>query len=367
MTGRQPKMSVIALVAKDLTKSYGDNIVLKTISFELTKGEFVVVVGPSPCGKTVLLDCIMGLEKPTSGHIYMNGKDITGVHARSRDVCIVFQDLALFAHMNVFDNVSFGLRMMGYPKDRIEKEVNEVLRLVRLEGLGDRRITELSGGQKQRVALARSLVLKPSILLFDEPIANLDLKLRQRMLGEIKDLHRRLGFTALYVTHDQEQAMRLADRIMVMNQGSIEQIGTPEEVYLNPATLFVAKFVGGLNMLDGEVASLKDDLLMVRTGAGDLAVNDRRKIGAKVKRVIYCIRPEKVSIGEQARNLDNTVEGKLVDQTYKGSSIERVVHLKNGVAFRSVSEGRDLVDLGSYIGRDVVIGWKSNDSLVFPA
>jgi len=355
------------LVVQGLTKRFGKVVAVNEVSFEIRDGEFFVIIGPSGCGKTTSLRCVAGLETPDSGSIRVSGSDIGNMPVYKRDVCIVFQDLALFAHMNVFDNVSFGLRMMGYPKDRIEKEVNEVLRLVRLEGLGDRRITELSGGQKQRVALARSLVLKPSILLFDEPIANLDLKLRQRMLGEIKDLHRRLGFTALYVTHDQEQAMRLADRIMVMNQGSIEQIGTPEEVYLNPATLFVAKFVGGLNMLDGEVASLKDDLLMVRTGAGDLAVNDRRKIGAKVKRVIYCIRPEKVSIGEQARNLDNTVEGKLVDQTYKGSSIERVVHLKNGVAFRSVSEGRDLVDLGSYIGRDVVIGWKSNDSLVFPA
>jgi len=281
---------------------------------------------------------------------------------------MVFQDLALFPHMNVFDNIAFGPRMIGRPKDEIKNEVDEVIGLVRLEGLGDRRITELSGGQMQRVALARSLVLKPRILLFDEPIANLDLKLRQRMMVEIKDLHRRVGFTALYVTHDQEQAMTLADRIMVMNKGCIEQIGTPEEVYLNPTTLFVAKFVGELNILNGEITSLENDVLSIKTDVGELKADDKdRFTKLRGKKVVYCIRPEKISIGEKAQSLDNRIEVKLMDQIYKGSTMRYIVQLGNGVEFKSISEGYNLVNFESYIDRDVVIAWKSKDVLVFEA
>jgi len=281
---------------------------------------------------------------------------------------MVFQDLALFPHMNVFDNIAFGPRMIGRPKDEIKNEVDEVIGLVRLEGLGDRRITELSGGQMQRVALARSLVLKPRILLFDEPIANLDLKLRQRMMVEIKDLHRRVGFTALYVTHDQEQAMTLADRIMVMNKGCIEQIGTPEEVYLNPTTLFVAKFVGELNILNGEITSLENDVLSIKTDVGELKADDKdRFTKLRGKKVVYCIRPEKISIGEKAQSLDNRIEVKLMDQIYKGSTMRYIVQLGNGVEFKSISEGYNLVNFESHIDRDVVIGWKSKDVLVFEA
>jgi len=356
------------LIVKNVTKTYGDNVVLNNISFDVNEGEFFVIVGPSPCGKSVLLNCIMGLEGPTSGRIYMDGTDVTDTPPSERDASMVFQDLALFPHMNVFDNIAFGPRMIGRPKDEIKNEVDEVIGLVRLEGLGDRRITELSGGEKQRVALARSLVLKPRILLFDEPLGEMDPALRERMMVEIKDLHRRVGFTALYVTHDQEQAMTLADRIMVMNKGCIEQIGTPEEVYLNPTTLFVAKFVGELNILNGEITSLENDVLSIKTDVGELKADDKdRFTKLRGKKVVYCIRPEKISIGEKAQSLDNRIEVKLMDQIYKGSTMRYIVQLGNGVEFKSISEGYNLVNFESYIDRDVVIAWKSKDVLVFEA
>ena len=359
-------MAGVALEVKNLSKSYGDNAVLRNMSFKVNKGEFFVIMGPSPSGKTVSLNCIMGLEKPTSGRIYMDRTDITDISPHERLMGMVFQDLALFSHMNVFDNVAFGLRMMGHKSAELKKEVEEVLRLVRLEGLGHRRITELSGGQLRRVALGRSLALKPRILLFDEPLAHLDLKLRQRMMVEIRDLHRKLGFTALYVTHDQEQAMTMANRIMVMNMGSIEQIGTPEEVYLNPTTLFVAKFVGELNMLSGEVTSVKNGTLLVQTNVGKFTAR-RGKTELKGKSVVYCIRPEKISVGQKAQNLDNKVKVKFIDQIYKGSVIRYILQLKNGVEFKSVSEAYGPVNLESSINRDIIIGWKSKDALVFEA
>ena len=354
------------LVVKNLTKKYGDNVVLDNVSFSVNKGEFFVVVGPSPSGKSVLLNCIMGLEEPTSGRIYINGNDVTDIPAQNRDASMVFQGLVLFSHMNVFDNIAFGLRMMKYPKDRRKREVEEVMDLVRLEGLGDRRITELSGGQQQRVALARSLILKPSILLFDEPIAQLDLKLRQQMMIEMKDLHRKLGITALYVTHDQEQAMTMADRIMVMNRGRIEQIGTPEEVYLDPATLFVAKFIGELNELNGEVSSLNDELLLVDTDVGKFtAKREGRGMEVKGKRVMYCIRPEKIFIGERAQSCNNKINARFIDQIYKGSTMRYIIQLKNEEKFKSIAEGHNIVNLKPFANRDITIGWNSKDAMIF--
>ena len=351
------------LVVQGLTKRFGKVVAVNEVSFEIRDGEFFVIIGPSGCGKTTSLRCVAGLETPDSGSIRVSGSDIGNLPVYKRDVCIVFQDLALFAHMNVFDNVSFGLRMMGYPKDKIEKEVNEVLHLVRLEGLGDRRITELSGGQKQRVALARSLVLKPSILLFDEPIGGAEPELRERMLAEIKDLHRRLGFTALYVTHDQEQAMRLADRIMVMNQGSIEQIGTPEEVYLNPATLFVAKFVGDINLVRGKVASIdsNEKRVEVETKVGTFLAPIREDVTVG-EPVAYAVRPEKPLVGKDAANCANKFHAKLKDRIYRGSNLEYVFELPNGDEFKVLLAEEPATRIE--IGEEAILGCRIEDSVV---
>jgi len=338
---------------------------LRDISFSVDSGEFIVIVGPSPCGKTVLLNCLMGFEKPESGVIYLNGVNVTDVPTYKRDMSLVFQDMALFPHLNVFSNISFGLRMLGHPKKTINSETEEVLKLVRLEGLGNRRIRQLSGGQMQRVALARSLVLKPSILLFDEPIGALDLKLRQRMLVEFKSLHQQLGFTALYVTHDPEQAMTLADRIIVMNEGQIEQVGTPIEVYSNPRNITVAELLGEINTVAGEVMSISKTHVTVKSVFGEFKVNlNGRTIDATSKKIKYCIRPEKVFIGEPAKGKANRIEVKLVNQIYHGTCMEYVVQLPNGEKFRTIAKGRYILDMQPLIGQEVPLGWDPNDGMI---
>ena len=351
------------LVAKNLCKKYGDTLALNNVSFDVKDGEFFAVIGPSPSGKTVLLKCIMGIETPDSGSIYIDGVDVRGVPTNRRGISLVFQDMALFPHMRVFDNIAFGPRMRKHPKDRVEKEVDEVMKLVGLEGLGDRYPRQLSVGQQQRVALARSLVVKPKVLLFDEPLGNLDLRLRVRMIEEFKLLHQRIGFTGLYVTHDQEQAMVLADRIMVMNLGRIEQIGTPHGIYTNPETLLVARFVGKINMLKGKIQSVSNGKAVVETGVGDLhaRVSEGVQEGAEVA---YTIRPEKVLIGDPARDCENRVQAKLVSQIYQGSYMEYLTQLPNETMLRATRR-HDIIDLHSHIGKEVSIGWNSNDALAF--
>ena len=350
------------LIAENLTKRFGHVVAVNNVSFKIYEGEFFVMVGPSGCGKTTTLRCIVGLETPDSGSIYIDGVNVSGIPTYKRGMAMVFQDLVLFPHMNVFDNIAFGLRMMKYPKDRRKREVEEVMDLVRLEGLGDRRITELSGGQQQRVALARSLILKPSILLFDEPIAQLDLKLRQQMMIEMKDLHRKLGITALYVTHDQEQAMTMADRIMVMNRGRIEQIGTPEEVYLDPATLFVAKFIGTVNLIRGRVVSIHKDkkIIEVETDVGNFyaPIREDVPIGATIA---YTIRPEKLLVGREGTNCVNKLKVKLKSRVYKGLDTEYVFQLSNGGEFKALTPGGGKAEIEV---EEIALGWRAEDAVV---
>jgi len=353
-----------AIVVKNLSKRYGDVTVLNNVSFDVNKGEFFVVVGPSPSGKSVLLKCIMGIEQPDSGSIYVDGGDVGGIPPSKRNISLVFQDLALFPHMRVFDNIAFGLRMLKHPKDQVEKEVDEVMRLVALEGLGDRYPRQLSGGQQQRVALARSLVLEPSVLLFDEPLGNLDLKLREKMIDEFKLLHQKIGFTALYVTHDQEQAMMLADRIMVMNMGVIEQIGGTKEVYVNPKSLFIARFMGDLNDLQGIITTISNEIAIAKTEVGDFEAPLKEGL-LQGMTVAYTIRPERVLVGDNVRDCENRIKAKLISQIYKGSEMEYVAQLSNGVKFKALTQGRNIINLRSYMGKEVFIGWNSNDVLIF--
>jgi spermidine/putrescine transport system ATP-binding protein len=256
------------LMFENVAKKFGDTPALNGVSFEVHEGEFFTIIGPSGCGKTTTLRCIAGLETPDSGSIYMDGEDMVGVPPHKRNISLVFQDLALFPHMNVYDNIAYGLKMKKLSKNEIRKEVDKVMRIVRLEGQGNRNIMQLSRGQQQRVALARSLVIKPRIILFDEPIAAMDITLRERMLVELKSLHRELGFTGIYVTHDQHQAMILADRIMIMNRGLIEQLGAPHEVYTNPRNVFVAAFVGTTNFIKCTIASVGKKTVTTKTDMG---------------------------------------------------------------------------------------------------
>ena len=240
---------IVSLV--NVEKWYGTNHVVKNMNINIAEGEFLTLLGPSGCGKTTTLRMISGFELPTSGVIKVQGESVEKKEPYQRDVNTVFQNYALFPNMNVFDNVAYGLKVKKVPKAEIKERVTEMLKLVQLEGFGKRRITQMSGGQKQRVAIARALINRPKVLLLDEPLGALDLKLRKQMQIELKRLQRKLGITFVYVTHDQEEALTMSDTIVVMNQGYIQQIGTPEKIYNEPENAFVADFIGDSNILDG--------------------------------------------------------------------------------------------------------------------
>lgn len=245
------KSGIKDLELTSISKSFDNTIVLNNLSLDIYKGELCCLLGPSGCGKTTLLKIINGLLTPDLGNVILAGSEITSFPCQKRDLGMVFQNYALFPHMDVFNNVAYGLRRRRIPKNDITEKVKETLTLVRLSGYERRRIHELSGGQQQRVALARALVIEPQALLLDEPLSNLDAKLREDMRDEIRRIQRQLGITTVYVTHDQEEAMSIADRIVVMNNGKIEQLGTPQEVYHRPETRFVAEFIGKMNFIRG--------------------------------------------------------------------------------------------------------------------
>ncbi|HYI85668.1 MAG TPA: ABC transporter ATP-binding protein, partial [Burkholderiales bacterium] len=240
-------MSEAALRLAGIEKRYGATVAVAGVDLEVRDGEFLTLLGPSGCGKTTTLGLIAGFFPPSAGEIFLRGRPVAGLPPFKRDIGVVFQDYALFPHMTAGENVAFGLRMRGLRKEEMERRVSEALGLVQLGGLAERRPLELSGGQRQRVALARALVIRPAVLLLDEPLSNLDLKLREEMRVEIAGLQRRLGITTVFVTHDQGEALVMSDRVAVMNAGRIEQLGTPADVYERPATRFVAQFIGRMN------------------------------------------------------------------------------------------------------------------------
>lgn len=258
-------MSDSFLEIKNLTKSFAPGeVVLRGINLKIEKGEFVTLLGSSGCGKTTTLRIIAGLEQPDSGSVWLEGQDVTALEPNQRDVNTVFQNYALFPHMNVADNIGYGLKIRKVPKAEIKKKVKEMLELVQLEGYEKRKPSELSGGQKQRVAIARALANNPRVLLLDEPLGALDLQLRRAMQLELKRLQKKLGITFIYITHDQEEAINMSDRIVVMNQGRFEQIGTPDEIYNHPKTSYVAAFVGNANILKGETLGMNGTVAIRR-------------------------------------------------------------------------------------------------------
>ena len=258
-------MSDSFLELRNLKKSFtSEEYVLQGINLQIEQGEFVTLLGASGCGKTTTLRIIAGLEQPDSGSVWLEGKDVTALEPNQRDVNTVFQNYALFPHMNVEDNIGYGLKIHKVPKIEIKKKVKEMLELVQLEGFEKRKPAELSGGQKQRVAIARALANNPRVLLLDEPLGALDLQLRRTMQLELKRLQKKLGITFIYITHDQEEAINMSDRIVVMNQGRFEQIGTPDEIYNHPKTSYVATFVGNANILKGELVGM-DGTVAIRS------------------------------------------------------------------------------------------------------
>jgi ABC-type Fe3+/spermidine/putrescine transport system ATPase subunit len=306
-----------------LTRRYGAVLAVDAVSAAIEPGELVSFVGPSGCGKTTLLRLLGGFLRPDAGRVVLDGEDVTGEPPNRRATAMVFQSYALFPHLSVADNLGYALRIRGRPRAEIARRVDELLALVRLDGLGGRRPDQLSGGQQQRVALARALSLRPKVLLLDEPLSNLDANLRVLMRAELKRLQRELRLTVVYVTHDQEEAMAISDRLAVMHAGRIEQLGAPAEVYEQPATEFVAAFVGVVNFLAGEVtARTPDGGATVRTAVGTLAVRGLAAGFPPGAAVRLMVRPEAVRLlppGDAGR--PNTVPGKVEDATYAGALV----------------------------------------------
>ena len=288
-------MNVVEL--KNVEKFFGKFQALQDIDLSIRKGEVLTLLGPSGCGKSTLMRIVAGFEKATNGNVSINGQRINDTPPEKRPVNMVFQRYALFPHLDVFDNVAFGLRLKKLPKQEITDATQKILDLVQLSDLADRWIGEISGGQAQRVALARALVNEPTVLLLDEPLAALDLKIRHYMIGELKRIHETTGTTFLYVTHDQDEAMMLSDRIVLMNDGRIEQIGTPEEMYSAPKTLFTARFLGETNILPAKFASREGAVFVYETPIGPVGCG--REMAASENCNILSVRPEAVSIGQK--------------------------------------------------------------------
>jgi spermidine/putrescine transport system ATP-binding protein len=309
---------------RDVSKRFGTIQAVNGVSLSIRKGEFYSLLGPSGCGKTTMLRLAAGFEYPDSGRVILDGQDITDLPPNARKVNTIFQSYALFPHLTVRENIAFGLRVAKRPKDEIEAEVEAMLRLIRMGGEAGKKPDQLSGGQKQRVAIARALINKPQVLLLDEPLAALDLKLRQRMLIELDMIHDQVGITFLYVTHDQGEAMSLSDRIAVMDSGRIEQVGSPAEIYESPRTSFVAAFIGDTNFLEGEVTGLLDkEYCQVKIAdiPGVICFNDKSmKPGSPV---YLSIRPEKIHISRdrpEESPLRNILPAVVEDMIYLGST-----------------------------------------------
>ena len=323
------------IAVENLRKSFSTHegvvTALDDVSFEVQSGKFFTLLGPSGCGKTTTLRCVAGLERPNHGAIAIGGKTVFSsqrklfVPGNRRDVGMVFQSYAIWPHMTVFENVAFPLRVRKNPHGPIRKQVLEVLELVGLAGLEDRPATQLSGGQQQRVALARALVAKPQLLLLDEPLSNLDAKLRMQMRWELKELQTRLGTTTLYVTHDQIEALAISDEIALMNKGRIVQIGSPKEIYRSPVNEFAADFIGAANIIHGELLAGPDERrrARVKTDLGEFHATAQPGLGEIGKGVLLAFRPENIFIGSSGRpNGQNVFTGELQGVTYLGECAE---------------------------------------------
>ena len=354
MTATAVESSDVRLV--DVTKRFEDVTAVDRLSLEIEHGSFFALLGPSGCGKTTTLRMIGGFEQPTEGQIYLGDTEVSRLPSYKRDVNTVFQSYALFPHLSVFENVAFGLRRRGIRGQTLTGQVNEILRLVGLEGMGKRKPRQLSGGQQQRVAVARALVNKPQVLLLDEPLGALDLKLRKQMQLELKGIQHDVAITFVHVTHDQEEAMTMADRIAVMNHGRIEQLGTPTELYETPRTAFVAGFLGVSNLIPGTVSG--SDTVRLRKGP-EVRVRPQALAG-RTGEVAVGIRPEKIELG---RGQANALDGTIVEQAYVGVSTQYIVETNCGrltVYRQNASPGLN----GAAPGERLTLSWSPESTFV---
>ncbi len=345
---------------RSLTKSYGDNTIIQDFNLTINNGEFITILGPSGCGKTTVLRLIAGFEEVNGGQIIIDGEDVTHIPAEQRHVNTVFQSYALFPHMTIFENVAFGLRMQKVPEAEIKPRVLDALRMVQLEDMAERKPSQLSGGQQQRIAIARAVVNKPKVLLLDESLSALDYKLRKQMQNELKSLQRQLGITFIFVTHDQEEALTMSDRIIVLRKGNIEQDGSPREIYEEPRNLFVAKFIGEINIFDATVLHRVDEKRVKANVEGricDIYVDQEVHEGQKLK---VLLRPEDVLLEELDENEQSSaIIGYIRERNYKGMTLESTVELEHNGKMVLVSEffNEDDPNIDHSLDQKVAVTW----------
>ncbi len=333
------------VVVENVSKRFGRTVAVDGISFKVMKGEFLTLLGPSGCGKTTTLRLVAGFYKPDKGNIIIDGKVMNDIPVYKRNIGIVFQNYALFPHMTVFENVAFGLRMRKTPEEEVRRRVKTMLETVGLAGMEERYPRQLSGGQQQRVALARALVIEPDVLLLDEPLSNLDLKLRLQMRKEIRRIQKRLGITAIYVTHDQGEALSMSDRVAVMNQGKIIQIGSPTEIYEKPVDSFVADFIGEANLIDGRVEMVEGERVGVRVGDTLLETTADHLRLKKGDEVFVVARPERIRPSREG------IEAVVEDAEFLGQ-VRRYYLRLTGL------DATIKMDLVNYVGEEINVGQK---------
>lgn len=353
------------LTLKEINKFYGNSHILKDISLEIYDGEFLTLLGPSGCGKTTILRCIAGLESVESGDILLNDKSIKDLAPNKRNVNTVFQNYALFPHMNIYDNVAYGPRIKkSMNEEELEEAVAEVLELVQMTGYEERMPNQLSGGQRQRIAIARALINEPDILLLDEPLGALDLKLRKYMQTELLDIQKKTKTTFVYVTHDQDEALNMSDRIIVMDEGKIQQIGSPRDVYNNPNNLFVANFIGDRNIKEVEVLEREEGVATVKLGSSIIKIRCSKNIddcGKPGEKVILAIHMDKMSIS--CTKQDNSLLGEVVSVHFAGSQIRSKINVDGEELTVIEYQGNDC----DYdVGDKVYVSWEDSAAVLLP-
>lgn len=351
-------MSEIIVKIDNVNKQYGNNHVVKDLFLDIKKGEFLTMLGPSGCGKTTTLRMIAGFETPTSGNIYIEGEEVQNTEPYDREVNTVFQNYALFPHMTIYDNLAFGLTVKKVNKAEIKKRVTEILELVQLVGFENRKPDQLSGGQKQRVAIGRALINRPKVLLLDEPLGALDLKLRKQMQFELKRLQKKLGITFIYVTHDQEEALTMSDRIAIMYGGNLEQIGTPKEIYEKPKSKFVADFIGESNIFYGVANKKKGDLLEIKLENGSVSAIDSQIVDNEI--IYVLVRPENIKLSKEPVE-GFSIVGKVKEHIYIGNVNKTIIMLTTGMEVK-MNNTPKVEQLP--IGSEIYVYWEKEDAVV---
>ena len=358
--------NLAALDIDNLTKRYGAVTAVDQANMSIRRGEFVTFLGPSGSGKTTTLSMVAGFTTPSEGDIRIDGRSTIATPVHKRNVGMVFQNYALFPHLTVAENIGFALKMRGVAKAEADKKITAAMEQVRLPGFGNRKPKQLSGGQQQRVALARAMVFEPNLILLDEPLGALDAKLREEMKIELKQLHHRIGATILFVTHDQEEALTLSDRIAVFNDGKIVQLDTPYQLYNAPANPFVADFIGEANQLDGDIQSLKSDRIMMDMNGLSITGLRRDGFSTPQKTVSFTLRYERIALGDSADSLENNFPAEVEEFLYSGGTTKILFRL-NSKTTLAARIPQHMITRPVKIGDKMTIGWNAEDMLLIAA